>query len=49
MSLTQAENVFAGIHEDGINDFLRAFFTARPRYPQLWDVNVRARDDRRRL
>jgi hypothetical protein len=32
MSLTQAENVFVGIHENGINDFLTAFFTARPRY-----------------
>lgn len=32
MSLTQAEHVFAGVHENGINDFLKAFLTARPRY-----------------
>jgi hypothetical protein len=31
MSLTEAEHVFAGIHETGINDLLTAFFTARPR------------------
>ncbi len=32
MSLTEAERVFGGITETGINDLLRAFFTARPRY-----------------
>jgi hypothetical protein len=32
VSLTQGEHVFAGVHENGINDFLQAFFTARPRY-----------------
>jgi hypothetical protein len=32
MSLTETERVFGGIHEDGINDLLRAFFTARPRH-----------------
>lgn len=32
MSLTQAENIFGGFDEAGINDLLRAFFTARPRY-----------------
>ena len=32
MSLTEAEHVFAGVHESGINDMLRAFFTARPRH-----------------
>ena len=32
MSLTQAEHVFAGAHEAGINDLLRAFFTARGHY-----------------
>lgn len=32
MSLTEAERVFGGIHEDGLNDLLRAFFTARPRH-----------------
>lgn len=32
MSLTEAEHIFAGIDEAGINDFLRAFFTTRPRY-----------------
>lgn len=32
MSLTEAERVFGGVHEDGINDLLRAFFTARPRH-----------------
>ncbi|HZN14605.1 MAG TPA: hypothetical protein VFB78_10085 [Acidimicrobiales bacterium] len=29
MSLTEAEHVFAGLHEDGINDFLTAFFRVR--------------------
>jgi len=32
MSLTQAETVFASIHEDAINDMLTAFCNARPRY-----------------
>lgn len=32
MSLTQAEHIFGGVDEAGINDLLRAFFTARPRY-----------------
>lgn len=32
MSLTQAQHIFGGFHETGINDLLRAFFTARPRY-----------------
>jgi hypothetical protein len=32
MSLTEAEHVFAGAHEAGINDLLEAFFTARPRH-----------------
>lgn len=32
MSLTEAEAVFAGIHEDAINDVLTAFCTDRPRY-----------------
>lgn len=32
MSLTEAEHVFAGIHENGLNDFLRTLFTARPHY-----------------
>lgn len=32
MSLTQAEHVFAAVHEDGINDLLRAFFSARRRH-----------------
>lgn len=32
MSLTQTETVFAGVHEDGVNDLFKAFFTARPRY-----------------
>ena len=32
MSLTETEHVFAGVHEDGINDFLQAFFSARPRH-----------------
>ena len=40
MSLTQAQHIFGGVDEAGINDLLRAFFTARPRYltygtPQL--------------
>jgi hypothetical protein len=32
MSLTQINHVFAGAHENAINDFLRAFLTARPRH-----------------
>jgi hypothetical protein len=32
MGLTQAQAVFAGVHEDAINDFLRAFCSDRPRY-----------------
>jgi hypothetical protein len=32
VSLTETEHVFAGVHENGINDFLKAFLTARPRY-----------------
>jgi hypothetical protein len=32
MSLTEAQTVFAGIHEDAINDVLTAFCTDRPRY-----------------
>lgn len=32
MSLTEAQSVFAAIHEDGLNDLLRRFFTTRPRY-----------------
>jgi hypothetical protein len=32
MSLTQAETVFASVHEDAVNDALTAFCTARPRY-----------------
>lgn len=32
MSLTDAQTVFASINETAINDLLRAFFTARPRY-----------------
>jgi len=32
MSHTQRQTLFAGVHESGINDLLRAFFTARPRF-----------------
>jgi hypothetical protein len=32
MSLTDAQAVFAGIHETAINDLITAFCTARPRY-----------------
>lgn len=32
MSLTVAEQVLGAIHEDALNDLLRAFFSARPRY-----------------
>ncbi|MCB1997458.1 MAG: hypothetical protein H6932_08910 [Burkholderiaceae bacterium] len=32
MSLTDTQRVFASIHESALNDLLRAFFTARPRY-----------------
>jgi hypothetical protein len=32
VSFTEVQTVFGGVHENGINDFLRAFLTARPRY-----------------
>lgn len=32
MSLTQAQHVFASIHESAVNDLLTAFFGTRPRY-----------------
>ncbi len=32
MSLTEVQTLFGAVHENGINDFLTAFFTARPRY-----------------
>jgi hypothetical protein len=32
MSLTDVHDVFAAIHEDGLNDLLRRFFTTRPKY-----------------
>ena len=32
MSLTQAENVFASVHENALNDILTAFCTARPHH-----------------
>lgn len=32
MSLTQAETIFASIHENGLNDLVATFFTARPRH-----------------
>lgn len=32
MSLSEAEAVFAGMNEKGVNDLLQAFFSARPRY-----------------
>jgi hypothetical protein len=32
VSLTEAEHLFAGINESGVNDFLVAFFHARPHY-----------------
>jgi len=32
MSLTQAHDVFAAIHENGLDDLLRRFFSARPKY-----------------
>lgn len=31
MSLTESEQLFVGLHEDGANDFLRALFSARPK------------------
>ncbi len=31
MSLTETEEVFGGVHEDALNDLVRAFFGARPR------------------
>jgi hypothetical protein len=32
MSFTETETVFAGVHEAGVNDLFKAFFTARPRF-----------------
>lgn len=32
MSLTDAEQVFGAIHENALNDMIRAFFQTRPRY-----------------
>lgn len=32
MSLTEAHEVFAGVHEDALNDVITAFCTDRPRY-----------------
>jgi hypothetical protein len=32
MSLTETEQVFAGVSEDAVNDLMTAIFTARPRY-----------------
>jgi hypothetical protein len=32
VSLTENQGVFAVVHEGSINDLLRAFFKARPRY-----------------
>jgi hypothetical protein len=32
MSLTEADHLFAGINESGVNDFLVAFFRTRPHY-----------------
>lgn len=32
MSLTQSDGLFVAVHEDGFNDFIAAFFNARPRY-----------------
>jgi len=31
VSLTETDQLFVGVHEDGANDLLRALFTARPR------------------
>ena len=32
MSLTEAETVFASIHEDAVNDMITAFCSARPHH-----------------
>ena len=32
MSLTRTSGAYAGVHEDGVNDFVAAFFISRPRY-----------------
>jgi hypothetical protein len=32
VSLTETDEVFASIHESALNDFIHAFFNARPRY-----------------
>jgi hypothetical protein len=39
MSFTEAEHVFAGIHEDALNDLIRAFFGARPRHLRYGSTN----------
>jgi hypothetical protein len=39
MSHTQTQTIFAGVHESGINDLLRAFFTARPRFLNYGSAN----------
>ncbi len=35
MSLTGTSGLFAAVHEDGINDFVQAFFGSRPRYLRI--------------
>lgn len=35
MSLTGSDGLFAAVHENGINDFIAAYFNARPRYLTL--------------
>jgi hypothetical protein len=32
VSFTEVEQIFAGVNESGLNDFLTAFFSARPHY-----------------
>jgi len=35
MSLTGTDGLFAGVHENGINDFINAYFGARPRFLKI--------------
>ena len=39
MSLTETNEVVAIAHEDGLNDLLQAFFTARPRH-RIYGTNA---------
>ncbi|HEY6187170.1 MAG TPA: hypothetical protein VIW80_05790 [Pyrinomonadaceae bacterium] len=46
MSYTQAEHLFAGVKESGVNDIFKSFFTARGRHllygspPYIWNTSA---------